>query len=94
MAIQANALRISNRHESGSFGDWAFSKPLTTPATETGNQEFVAEFDISSTSLTEQEGLQISVAPQTAGGARMSFLKFMIRRSGSTCSSLTTRTTA
>ena len=71
------AVRISNGTMSGSFGDWVFS-PAIDPAQELGNnQEFVAEFDLSSMKPNElQENLQISVAPQTGGGARMSFLKF------------------
>jgi hypothetical protein len=77
VSIQDNALRISNRHESGSFGDWLFSEPLTDAATEDGLQTFTARFDIASMIPSqEQEDLQISVAPQTAGGARMSFLRF------------------
>jgi hypothetical protein len=74
--IDGQSVRISNGVMDGSFGDWLFSKPLNTAATEGGLQEFSAEFDIASTSADEQPGLQISVAPQTAGGARMSFLKF------------------
>ena len=71
------AVRISNGTMSGSFGDWLFS-PAIDPAQELGNnQEFVAEFDLLSMKPNElQENLQISVAPQTGGGARMSFLKF------------------
>jgi hypothetical protein len=75
--ITGQSVRISNGVMSGSFGDWLFSKPLTAPATETGNQEFTAEFDLKSMLPNQlQDGLQISVAPQTSGGARMSFLKF------------------
>jgi hypothetical protein len=74
--INGNSIRISNQTMSGSFGDWLYSEPLIVPATETGNQTFTAEFDIASASFVEQEDLQISVAPQTAGGARMSFLRF------------------
>jgi hypothetical protein len=48
VAIAGNALRISNRNESGSFGDWFFSDQLGTAATEGGLQTFTAEFDISS----------------------------------------------
>jgi hypothetical protein len=77
VSIQDNGLRISNRNESGSFGDWLLSKPLTDAATEDDLQTFTAKFDIASTIPgAEQEGLQVSVAPQTAGGARMSFLRF------------------
>ena len=74
--IDGQSVRISNGVMSGSFGDWLFSKPLTAAAKETGPQEFTAEFDLKSMLPTEQPGLQISVAPQTSGGARMSFLKF------------------
>jgi hypothetical protein len=75
--VTGNAVRISNRTMSGSFGDWLFSKPLTNASTESSNQQFVAEFDLASMKPNEvQKDLQISVAPQTGGGARMSFLKF------------------
>ena len=81
--IQGNAVRISNGIMSGSFGDWLFSPALNTPATETGDQEFVAEFDLKSMVPNElQPGLQISVAPQSADGARMSFLKFTDTEAG------------
>ena len=89
--IDGNSLRMSNASMDRSFGNWLFSEPVTTPATETGNQEFVAEFDIKSmTPDAIQPGLQISMAPQTAGGARMSFLKFVDTvRAASTSSSPT-----
>jgi hypothetical protein len=77
VAIQNNALRVSNRTQSGSFGDWFFSDKLTTPATETGEQTFTADYDISSaTPGMEQEGLQVSISPTRDDGARMSFLRF------------------
>jgi hypothetical protein len=71
-----NSVRISNKLMDGAFGDWLYSKPLSTAATENGEQVFTAEFDIASTSPNLQQDLQISVSPQTSGGARMSFLKF------------------
>jgi hypothetical protein len=69
------SLRISNGTMSGSFGDWVFSPVLTQAATDTGLQEFTAEFDIESVTGTNQ-GMSMNVAPQTAGGARMSNLRF------------------
>jgi hypothetical protein len=75
--INGNSLRMSNAVMDDSFGNWVFSEPLGAAATENGLQEFTAEFDIASMRPSVlQEGLQISVAPQTAGGARMSFLRF------------------
>jgi hypothetical protein len=71
-----NSVRISNKLMDGAFGDWLYSKPVAPAATENGSQVFTAEFDIASTSPDEQQNLQISVSPQTSGGARMSFLKF------------------
>jgi hypothetical protein len=69
------SVRISNAVMSGSFGDWLFS-PAIDPATETGNQEFTAQFDIQSASGAPQTGMSMNVAPQTNGGARMSNLRF------------------
>jgi hypothetical protein len=81
--ISGNSVRISNGVMSGSFGDWLFSKPLGTAATEGGQQEFTSEFDLASMLPDQvQDGLQISVAPQTGGGARMSFLKFADTNAG------------
>jgi hypothetical protein len=68
------SLQISNASTSGSFGDWPISQVLDVPATETGNQEFVASFDVEGDAY--HAGLQASVAPQTSGGARMSFVSF------------------
>lgn len=75
------AVRISNAVMSGSFGDWLFS-PAIDPATENGNQEFTAEFTIESAAGAQQPGLQMNVAPQTTGGARMSNLKFVDEADG------------
>ena len=79
--IDGNSIRISNAVTDQQFSDWLFSKPLGTPAVEgpsaTDGNEFVAEFDIASTTPNvEQPGLQVSVSPQTGEGARMSFLRF------------------
>jgi hypothetical protein len=78
--ITGNSLQISNARTSGSFGDWPISQVLGTPATETGNQEFVGSFDVQGD--TYREGLQASVAPQTTGGARMSFVSFTDKPGG------------
>ncbi|HEX6761123.1 MAG TPA: hypothetical protein VF086_22335 [Propionibacteriaceae bacterium] len=75
------AVRISNAVMSGSFGDWLFS-PAIDPATENGNREFTAEFTIESAAGAQQPGLQMNVAPQTTGGARMSNLKFVDEADG------------
>jgi hypothetical protein len=79
--IQGQSLRISNGTMSGSFGDWVFSPVLTQAATDTGIQKFTAEFDIESVTGTNQ-GMSMNVAPQTAGGARMTNLRFEDRADG------------
>ena len=81
--IDGPSIRMSNAVMDSSFSNWVFSKPLVTPAVEDADgNEFVAEFDIKSATGAYQPGLQISVAPQTSGGARMSFLKFIDRPDG------------
>jgi hypothetical protein len=75
-----NSLRISNGTMSGSFGDWVFS-PAIAPATEGGVQKFIADFDIKSVTGTNQ-GMSMNIAPQTAGGARMSNLRFQDEADG------------
>jgi hypothetical protein len=79
--ITGNSVRISNGTMSGSFGDWLFSKPLNTAATETGSQKFTAKFDIKSVTGTNQ-GMSMNIAPQTAGGARMTNLRFQDETDG------------
>jgi hypothetical protein len=79
--IQGQSLRISNGTMSGSFGDWVFSPVLAQAATDTGLQKFTAEFDIESVTGTNQ-GMSMNVAPQTAGGARMTNLRFEDRADG------------
>ena len=85
----SRALRISNASTSGSFGDWAFSEDLGTPAGEpssdgggmtgsgTPQPRFVASFDLASAEPNAlQPDLQFSLAPDRGDGARMSFLRF------------------
>lgn len=81
----SQSLRISNAFTSGSFGDWAFAKPLTdavgeidsTPA-GTFQRRFEVQFDIASANPSvRQEGLQISTAPDRGDGSRMSYLRFV-----------------
>jgi Ca2+-binding RTX toxin-like protein len=67
------AIRMSNAVTSGSFGDWLIS-PAVNPVAE--GQRFDASFDLASVSAMLQAGLQISMSPQSGGGARMSFLRF------------------
>jgi hypothetical protein len=77
--IAGNSLRLSNARMSGSFGDWVFSKRLATPVSEDANgNEFVATYQIESAAPGHafQPGLQVSVAPQSGDGARMSYLRF------------------
>ena len=74
--IDGQSLRISNAVMDFSFGDWLFSKRLDVPVTEAGGQEFVAEYQIKSATGAYQPGLQVSVAPQSLDGARMSYLRF------------------
>lgn len=83
----AQSLRISNGVTSGSFGDQTFSKSLNDEAGETdalnngysgGTRQphFEAQFDIASTSQSQQPGLLLSVSPDRGDGARMSYLRF------------------
>lgn len=75
--ITGQSARISNAIMSGSFSDWLFSPELSEPATELGAQKsFTAEFEIASATGEYQPGMQMTVAPQTADGARMSNLRF------------------
>ncbi len=77
-AITGKVLRMSNAVMDSSFGNWLYSERLATPVEESvAGSEFIAEFDIQSATGAPQEGLQISVAPQSDLGDRMSFLKFI-----------------
>ncbi|HET8581020.1 MAG TPA: lamin tail domain-containing protein [Candidatus Paceibacterota bacterium] len=81
-----NALRISDQKTSGSFGDWVFSAPAAAPAGETASgatmNHFEAQFDIASTMLDEQPGMELSVSPTDANGSRMSYLRFVDESDG------------
>lgn len=81
------SLRISNGVASGSFGDQTFSKSLVNEAGESSAQtsayssgtrqpHFEAQFDVASTSPTQQPGLFISVSPDRGDGARMGYVGF------------------
>jgi hypothetical protein len=83
----SQSLRISNGVTSGSFGDQTFSKPVANEAGEsdalnggqsggTRQPHFEAQFDIASTSSSQQTGLALSVSPDRGDGARMSYLRF------------------
>ncbi len=80
-------LRISNAVTSSSFGDHTFAEPLAdavgeADATANGYPEgvrqtrFDMQFDIASTSPTEQPGMFLSVSPDRGDGSRMSYLSF------------------
>jgi hypothetical protein len=74
----SQALQISNAYTDGAFGDWAFSPNLPTAATAyNGLDHFVASFEVGAMNSGKQLGLHAEVSPDTAGGARMSFLQFM-----------------
>ncbi len=80
------SLRISNAVTSGSFGDHAFSKPLTDEAGEaaadngglsggTRSDYFAASLDFTSANPSvEQTGLSLNISPDRGDGARMSYV--------------------
>lgn len=81
------SLRISNAVTSGCFSDQTFSKSLINEAGEADSTNggmsggirqphFEAQFDFTSTQLTEQPGLFVSVSPDRGDGSRMSYLGF------------------
>jgi hypothetical protein len=72
------ALRISDKVSSGSFGDQTISPGLTQVAGEGPGQQshFEASFKIGTTQPTEQAGLHLSVSPDDGSGSRMSYLRF------------------
>ena len=71
------ALRISNKLMSGSFGDQTISPQLGSPAGESlANRHYEASFELGATEATEESGLAISVSPDDGSGARMSYLSF------------------
>ena len=86
-------LRLSNGVASGSFGDQTFSFSNANEAGETlatnGGQSggirqnhYEAQFDFTSTQLTQQPGLSISVSPDRGDGSRMSYLRFVDNTNG------------
>jgi hypothetical protein len=86
-AFGSQALRMSNKVSSGSFGDQAFSKPLVDEAGETSatadgqhsggtrQRYFEASFDFASAKPSgEQVGARVTVSPDRGDGARMAFV--------------------
>lgn len=86
--------RFSNAYADGSFGNWPYSPSLTNAAGETSAQpsvlsggvrknHFEVQWDFASTvKYSEQQGLQLSTAPDRGDGARMSFIKMKDLPSG------------
>ena len=87
-SFSGQSWRISNAYTDGAFGDWPFSPSLVNEAGETSAQNgvvyssgprqnhFEVHWDFASTvPSSEQQGLQISTAPDRGDGARMSFIK-------------------
>ena len=81
----SQSFRISDAVTSGSFGDWAFAKPLVNAVGEASStngtfsagtlqRHFEMQFDIAAT--TTQPGLFMSVSPDRGDGSRMSYLGF------------------
>lgn len=81
------SLRLSNAVTTGGFGDQTFSYSVTNEAGEadstsngmsggTRQNHYEAQFDIASTSPTQQTGLALSVSPDRGDGSRMSYLRF------------------
>jgi len=80
--IDGKSLQISNAATDGAFDNWPMSQRLVGAdvASETGNQEFVATFDVQGDEY--RAGLQASVAPQSDTGARMSYVSFTDKPGG------------
>jgi hypothetical protein len=71
------ALRISDAVTSGSFGDQTFSPGLASAAGEsTGMKLFKSSFQIGTTQDALQEGLHVSVSPDSGDGGRMTYVRF------------------
>ena len=75
--VGLRALRMSNAVTSGSFEDQTFSKPVADPAGENvANKGYTGEFTfLSTTPDAQQQGLAMSVSPDNAHGARMSYVR-------------------
>jgi hypothetical protein len=93
LGFGSQSLRISNAVVSGCFGDQTFSKSLSQEAgeslAENGGQSgglrqkyFEAQFDLATTSSSQQTGLYMSVSPDRGDGARMSYLRFEDKADG------------
>jgi hypothetical protein len=79
------ALRHSNAYaeDTGEFEYQTYSKSNVDDAGEaTGNSEFVGEFDFSSTSVSEQAGLNMKLSPDDGHGGRMSYLRLVDQPDG------------
>jgi len=84
----SQSLRMSNASTSGSFGDWAFSKPIAGEAGETSaandgqsvgprSKYYEANYSIASAVPgSQQPGLQFQIDPDRGDGARMSYLRY------------------
>ncbi len=70
------SLRMSNLVASGAFSDQTYSKPAAPPVGEKqANKEYTAQFSfISKTPGSEQNGLIMSVSPDSNEGSRMSYV--------------------
>jgi hypothetical protein len=91
----SQALQISDKVTSGTFGDQTFAPALTEPAGEATPQRFfTASFKIGTTQATQQcvgctvgdppvaNPLHLSVSPDNGSGGRMSYLRFEDRANG------------
>src|SRR6476660_1569051 len=71
------ALRISDAVTSGSFGDQTFSPGLANAAGESTSMKlFKSSFQIGTTQHSLQEGLHVSVSPDSGDGGRMTYVRF------------------
>ena len=71
------ALRISDAVTSGSFGDQTFSPGLANAAGESTSMKlFKSSFQIGTTQNSLQEGLHVSVSPDSGDGGRMTYVRF------------------
>ena len=82
--VGLRALRMSNAVTSGSFEDQTFSKPVADPAGENvANKGYTGEFTfLSTTPDAQQQGLAMSISPDNAHGARMSYVRLEDRADG------------
>jgi len=88
------ALRVSSRTTSGSFGDWIFSRPVEPAAENLPNKVFKAEFTFkalgeSPVDFRHPSGVDpgsswshLSISPDNGQGARMSYVRIEDTRAG------------